>query len=362
MKKLKLKFVKPPEDSFYKDLKKEVYADFTSRGLSIHANSQMHFKTVFFFCLFISTYALIICFNLNPAMKLVLCFFHGIAITGIGFNISHDCGHNAYFRKNKYNKLLSYSMDLVGSNSYMWDIKHNKSHHIYTNIDSFDEDITGSYLIRLSPHAPFHTLNRLQYIYAWPLYCMIYFYIIWVYNFFQFRANRFGPFVDIKHPVKEWVKLVGWKLFYLLYAIVFPIYWLQLSLIEFSIGYGVVCATAGFLLGLTFYLAHCVENCFEFPLPHKEKIEKSWARHQMETTSNFSMENKFITWFCGGLNYQIEHHLFPEICSIHYSMISKIVKKVSKDHNIAYRYYSGLTPALKSHYKVLKKLSSSQFN
>ena len=360
MKKLKLKFVKQREESFYIDLRKEVYNYFQSRDLSIHANNQMFLKTVFFFGLLISTYILILFSGIDNTMKLALCFFHGIAITGIGFNISHDCSHNAYFRKNKYNSLLSYSMDLVGSNSYMWDLKHNKAHHIYTNIESFDEDITGSYLLRLSPHAPFHKVNRLQYIYAWPLYCLIYFYIVWVYNFVQFRAHRFGPFVQIKHPAKEWVKLIGWKLFYLFYAVIFPIYWLKLSVMEFLIGYGIVCATAGFLLGVTFYLAHCVENCFEFPLPDKDEIKNSWARHQMETTSNFARENKFITWFCGGLNFQVEHHLFPEICSIHYSKISKIVHKVSKNHNVPYKYYSGLWPALKAHYQVLKKLSAPQ--
>lgn len=357
MKKMNLKFVKQPEESFYTDLRKEVYRYFNSHNLSVHANQQMDFKTVFFFVLFIASYVLIVFTAVDPLLKMLLCFFHGISITGIGFNISHDCSHEAYFRNKKYNKLLSFSMDLVGSNSYMWDLKHNKAHHIYTNIESFDEDITGSYLLRLSPHAPFHKVNSLQYIYAWPLYCLIYFYIVWVYNFVQFGARRFGPFVQIKHPVKELVKLIGWKLFYFFYAIAFPIYWLQLSVSEFLLGYGIVCATAGFLLGITFYLAHCVDNAFEFPLPDNKEIKKSWARHQMETTSNFAMSNKFITWFCGGLNYQVEHHLFPEICSIHYNKISKIVQKVSKDHNVPYKYYSGLWPAVKAHYTVLKKLS-----
>ena len=357
MKKQALKFA-ADDESFFLHLRKEVYGYFRSNGISIYADKRMLFKTFFFFLLFFVTYGLIVFSSATPLIKLGLCFLHGIAITGIGFNVSHDCGHNAYFKKKKYNGLLAYSMDLVGSNSYMWDIKHNKAHHIYTNIEDFDEDIKGSYLLRLSPHAPFHTVNKAQFIYAWPLYCLLYFYIVWVYNFIQFRAREFGPFQNIEHPRKEWIKLISWKLFYLFYAVVFPLWWMNISISTFLIGYAVVCATAGFLLGITFYLAHCVENSFEFPLPNNNEIKNGWARHQMETTSNFAMRNRFITWFCGGLNYQVEHHLFPEICSIHYEKISLIVQQVATEYKVPYKYYEGLMPAIRSHYNVLKKFSS----
>jgi linoleoyl-CoA desaturase len=362
MKKQKLKFTGDSDESFFPELRKEVYGYFRSNNIPIHANTQMFFKTIFFFSVFTVSYALIIFSDASAVIKLVMCFLHGIAIAGIGFNISHDCSHNAYFKKKKYNRWLSYSMDLVGSNSYMWDLKHNKAHHIYTNIESFDEDIKGSYLLRLSPHAPFHAVNRLQFIYAWPLYCFLYFYIVWVYNFIQFKAEKLGPFIQIKHSRKEWIKLITWKLFYLFYAVIFPIYWLDISIAVFLLGYGIACATTGFLLGVTFYLAHCVENGFEFPLPQNDQIKAGWARHQMETTSNFAMGNRFITWFCGGLNYQVEHHLFPEICSIHYNSISRIVQKISAEHQLPYKYYEGLGSAIASHYKVLKRFSSPNWS
>jgi len=354
----RVRFIKNCDESFYTDLRKEVYTYFHSHNHSIHANRYMVLKTVFFFCLFISSYILILFTDVSTFSKLVACFVHGISITGIGFNVAHDCSHNAYFRKKQYNLLLSYSMDLIGSNSYTWDLKHNKSHHIYTNIESFDDDIKGSCLLRLSPHAPFHRINKYQNMYAWLLYCLTSLYVKWVYNFVQFTTNRLGSYQDIKHPQKEWMKMIGWKLFYVLYAVSFPLWWLNLSATSFLVGYCLVEVTSGFLLGITFYLAHCVENTFEFPDPQNAEIHKSWAMHQMETTSNFAMKNKFITWFCGGLNFQIEHHLFPEICSIHYPDISRIVQRVSLRHQVHYKYYDDVWTAVKAHYRALKKLGN----
>jgi linoleoyl-CoA desaturase len=143
-------------------------------------------------------------------------------------------------------------MDIIGSNSYMWDIKHNKAHHIYTNVHSFDEDITGAYLLRLSPYAPLNRVNKFQFIYAWALYLFSYLHIVWVYNFQQFFSAAFGQFKNISHPPKEWAKLFFWKLFYIFYAIHLPVSILNIAWYKFLIGYFVVCAYAGFLLQLFF--------------------------------------------------------------------------------------------------------------
>jgi linoleoyl-CoA desaturase len=360
MQKLKLKFTR--EHSFYRNLRKDVYAYFQNQDVQIHANTQMIFKTIFFLCIFFASYGIIVFTSVSSVYKVIACAIHGLSIAAIGFNVSHDCGHNAYFKNKKYNKLLLCTMDLMGSNSYMWDLKHNKAHHIYTNIDSFDEDITGSYLLRLSPHAKFNAVNRFQFIYAWFLYCFIYFYIVWFYNFQQFRLKRFGPFDDLKHPVKEWIKLFAWKLFYFFYAVLFPIWWCGISVGTFLIGYGIVSAVAGFVLGITFYLAHCVEHTAEFPLADQPQLEKNWAIHQMETTCNFAMKNKWVTWFCGGLNYQIEHHLFPEICSVHYPRISALIQRHAAENGIPYLKYGDLSSAVRSHQKMLRRLSAPSFN
>jgi linoleoyl-CoA desaturase len=359
MKKERLKFRKGDDEAFFLHLKAEVYGYFEKNKQSRFANTGMLLKTLFFIGIFVCSYCLVLFSDMSNSWKLLLCAVHGLSIAGIGFNVAHDSSHDAYFRSKKLNRLLSFSMDLMGSNSYMWDIKHNKAHHIYTNIDEFDEDIRGSFLLRLSPHAPFNPVNRYQFLYAWPLYCFIYFYIVWFYNFVQFRAERFGPFSQMRHPLKEWIRLFAWKAFYVFYAVVFPVLWMDNSVGTFLIGYAVSCAAAGFLLGLIFYLAHCVDHCFDFPLPQDAIVERSWVRNQLETTSNFAMNNSLVTWFCGGLNYQVEHHLFPDICSVHYSRISPIVQRVAAEYGMPYKTFDSFGDALKSHYQALKKLSKA---
>lgn len=351
-----LKFSPEIKTSFYTELRKKVYGYFKENNISLYANWQMRSKTALFFTLFGVSYYIILFTNITAYLKIIACILHGLAIAGIGFNIAHDAGHGAYSKSKKTNRLLFYTMDLVGSNSYMWDIKHNKAHHIYTNIDAFDEDIRGSKLLRLSPHAPLYSINRHQHIYAWFLYCFLYFFIVWFYNFQQFKAAAFGPFRNMQHSGKEWVQLVTWKLFYLFYAIVVPFAFLKIPVSQFLIGYSIVCATTGFLLGLIFYLAHCVEKTASFPLPEQDAIKIDWALHQMNTTCNFGTGNKLLTWFCGGLNFQIEHHLFPEICSIHYKEISKIVSETAKEFNTPYLQYVSFSEAVISHYKMLKQL------
>lgn len=352
-----LKFSPDSPDSFYQDLRRNVADYFKQQELSVYANRQMVVKTISFLLLFFFTYWFILFSSAPGYLKWLACLLHGASIAGIGFNIAHDAAHGAYSRSKWINRLLTCSMDLMGSNSYMWDIKHNKAHHIYTNIDSFDEDIRGSKLLRLSPHAPWYAVNRYQHTYAWFLYLLLYFFIVWFYNFQQFRAHSFGPFTGLRHPAREWLRLAGWKLFYLFYAVLVPLFVLKIPPLQFLAGYFTVCAAAGFLLGLIFYLAHCVENANVFPLPENDRIPRDWAAHQLYTTSNFAPGNRLLTWFCGGLNFQVEHHLFPGICSIHYKAISPIIRQTAEAHQLPYLQYHRFSDAVQAHYQMLKQLS-----
>ena len=97
-----------------------------------------------------------------------------------------------------------------------------------------------------------------------------------------------------------------------------------------------------------------------FPEPDENgNIATEWAIHQLLTTADFCKENKAISWFIGNLNYQVEHHLFPHICHVHYPYISEIVKKTAEQYNIPYHEYSDLSSAVVSHFRVLKKLGQS---
>ena len=183
--------------------------------------------------------------------------------------------------------------------------------------------------------------------------------LFFIHNFKQFFLKDFGPFRNIRHPLKEWFRLFFWKCVFVMYTIVIPLWVLELSVWQFITGYLIMGLVVGFILGLVFNLAHIVEET-DFPLPNdKNQIENIWAIHQLETTNNFAPDNQWLTWYLGGLNYQVEHHLFPHICSIHYPAISKIVKDTALQYDLPYHSHATLWQAIKSHYLMLKKLGKS---
>jgi linoleoyl-CoA desaturase len=78
--------------------------------------------------------------------------------------------------------------------------------------------------------------------------------------------------------------------------------------------------------------------------------------HQIQTTANFATRSRLVTWFCGGLNFQIEHHLFPKMSHIHYPEVSKIVKATCQEYGIKYIEFPRVTAAMRSHWKLLYDL------
>lgn len=112
----------------------------------------------------------------------------------------------------------------------------------------------------------------------------------------------------------------------------------------------------GFILTIVFQPAHVMPTS-EYPIPDSEgNIENSWAIHQLLTTSDFSPESKIFSWYIGGLNYQVEHHLFPNICHVHYSKIAEIVKKTAREYGLPYHVQSNFLMALINHGKMLRDL------
>jgi linoleoyl-CoA desaturase len=111
----------------------------------------------------------------------------------------------------------------------------------------------------------------------------------------------------------------------------------------------------GLTLSLVFQLAHALgEN--SFPKPGGNSVEKEWAVHEVETTANFAPASGLATWYLGGLNFQIEHHLFPKVSHVHYPAISRIVKKACEESSIAYVSYATMAAAVVSHFRFLRAL------
>ena len=111
-----------------------------------------------------------------------------------------------------------------------------------------------------------------------------------------------------------------------------------------------------FILAVIFQPAHVMEDT-EFPVSEDGKtVQENWTIHQLKTTCNLASKSRFFSWFVGGLNYQIEHHLFPNICHVHYRKLSPIVMETAKEFEIPYHTMTTFSEALVRHGRMLYKL------
>lgn len=352
----RVKFASDREEAFVRELKERVEGYFAVRGISDKANAAMVLKTIVMLLLTYGAYALIMAGDLSNGVRLILCFVMGVGFAGIGFSIAHDALHGAYSRNKRVNALLGMVFDLSGANGYLWKITHNVVHHTYTNIQGIDEDLEVSPLLRLSPNSEHRPIHRYQHYYGLLAYSMSTLFWVFVKDYKYFRQRDLGPYRNIKHPRAEWIKLFAMKAIYYGYMIVLPLIVLDIEPWQFVLGFLAVHLTAGTILGVVFQLAHVVEGPEHFTTPDNELMPDSWLVHEMKTTSDFGRNNALLNWYVGGLNFQVEHHLFPRICSVHYPAISPIVEEVAAKYGIPYHSHKTLTEAIASHLRMLRTL------
>lgn len=356
----RIRFNNRLDTDFVTALRTAVDNYFKSQSISTYANTAMVIKTICMLSLYIVPYILIMTGGFGAWASLGLALVMGLGATGIGFSVAHDALHSAYSSKPWVNKLIGLTFNFVGANDYFWKIKHNVRHHTFTNIYHKDEDIeVAANLLRLSPDAEWKKIHRIQPWLALPLYSLLT--LSWVFytdfeKLFTYNGNG-SPNPDVKHPIKEVVRLIVYKMIYIFATLVLPMIILPFAWWQVCIGFVAMHMLKGIILSVVFQLAHVVEEA-EFPAPNeKGDIESSWMVHQLKTTANFAVNNRFITWFVGGLNFQVEHHLFPNICSIHYRKLSKVIEATARQYGIPYRNKYSFWGAFRSHFRTLVQLS-----
>jgi linoleoyl-CoA desaturase len=341
------------------EMKSRVAAYFAANQLSPKANATMIIKSVTLVALTVIPYCLILSNRFAPWSMLLLAIVMGIGVAGIGFGISHDALHGAYTSHPRLNDALGLSFDAMGASSYLWKITHNVVHHTYTNIHGVDEDLAVSPLLRLSPNADRLWFHRLQHIYAFPLYAMTTLFWVFVKDYQQLLRRDLGPYRDKQHDRRQVMLLFTAKLVYYGYALAIPLLVVRLPWWQILIGFVAMHLTAGLILGMVFQLAHIVEDTAH-PLPDDGgRMATDWWMHEMHTTANFGQRNRLLSWYVGGLNHQIEHHLFPKVCSVHYPAISGIVQDVARDYGLPYHAQPSFRSAVASHYRMLRRLGSA---
>lgn len=358
----KIKFINSNQSTFFTTVRQRVDTYFKEKQISKHANGLMWFKTGVYLTGYFILYGLLISNQFGIWTMLGLAIMLGIFSAFIGFNISHDAIHGSFSSSKKINKLMSHTFILVGANPYVWSISHNIVHHTYTNIHHHDEDIEiAPGLVRVDEDEKVNKIQRYQHFYAFALYGLAS--LSWVFSkdFLKFFSRKIGQHDPGSHPKKEYFNLFFYKSIYYFMFIVLPLLVLDITWWQFIIGFSMMHFIEGLVLGLVFQLAHVVEGT-QFPAPNEAgNMEEAWAVHQLQTTANFARKSGLASFLCGGLNMQIEHHLFPKICHIHYAAISEIVKNTAKEFNLPYLENKTFFTAIHSHYRLLRKLGKEAY-
>ncbi len=357
----KLKFIDKNRSEFFATLRRRVDEYFETNQISKNANGFMIFKTVFYLSAFFILYGLIISNQFSPTTMLWMAIGLGMTSSFIGFNICHDAIHGSYSANETVNKVLSHFFYMIGANVYVWSVSHNVVHHVYTNIPGHDEDIEiAPGLLRVTPEDQLRPHHKYQHLYGFALYGLAS--LSWVFrkDYKKFFQDRIGQVDNSLPPKVEIFKLFFFKILYYIAFIVVPLVVLDITWWQFIIGFLCMHFAEGLVLGLVFQLAHLVEGT-DIVEPNQDgNIEEAWAVHQMKTTANFASSSFLATFLCGGLNMQVEHHMFPKICHIHYSNLAPIVRQTAADFGVPYHENKTFLGALYSHYKVLKHYGADE--
>lgn len=343
---------------FFRALKKEVDAYFAQNNIKKTGNWRLYSKTIILLTASVLIYSSLLFIPMQIIAAILLGGLLGFVLALIGFNVMHDACHGSYSSKKKINELLGYTLNALGGNCFIWKQKHNIIHHTYTNVDGVDDDIAKSPFIRMCRTQKWIPVQKAQHIYLPFLYAIsTLFWILWkdFDNYFSKKIYTTNlPKMSLKEHAIFWVSKILYGVFYIAVPVMLLGWW------QWLVAYLTLNAVLGVTMSLVFQLAHVVEGTeFAYVGIHDSvAIENEWAIYQIKTTADFAQKNQLITYLLGGLNYQVEHHLFPRISHIHYPPLSQIVRSKCAEFELPYLSIPGLFKAIHSHFKLMKDLGA----
>jgi linoleoyl-CoA desaturase len=347
----------PASGAFREDLETRVAAYFDETGFARRGGGRMVLKTVTIVAWLVASYLALVFVATAWWQAVPLAISLALAMAGVGFCVMHDGNHGAYSRHAWLNKAAALSLNLLGGNAYFWHFKHNIAHHTFTNVTGSDDDFNVGPAGRMSPQDRHRTLHRFQHLYIWVLYALLA--IEWqTTGDFRSLAKPGVADTTVARP-RGWEQVYFWAGKALFYGLAFVLPLMRHSVLTVVGFYLLTGAVLGLTMAIVFQLAHCVQEArFPAPTAGTRRLESEWFTHQVETTVDFARGNGLLTWYLGGLNFQIEHHLFPKICHLHYPALSPIVEDVCRAHGVRHSSHVRMRDALRSHVRFLKKLGS----
>jgi linoleoyl-CoA desaturase len=345
--------------AFLTDLRQRADAYFEATRKPRRDLALMYLKSLVILTWFFGSWALLTFWAKSPFQAVPLAMSVGLSIAAIGMSVQHDANHGGYSRHAWVNRVMGNTLDLMGVCSYFWRQKHNVIHHTFTNVEGIDFDLDFGSIARLSPEQTRKPWHKYQQYYLWFLYGFLL--PKWVFHddFVLYRGLRAGPHKLPAMDRREVFYFYAWKVVFVAWSLVIPAFFHPIwQVLLFHL---IAVFTLGVTLSSVFQLAHCVDRAeFPSPPPEGQLVNEDWGAHQVATTVDFAQGSWVLTWFLGGLNYQVEHHLFPKVCHLHYPALSKIVRATADAHGVDYRNNLTLWAAIRSHFRHLKKLGQEE--
>ena len=346
-----------PHGEFHAALERRMRAHFAALGHGPAERTGMVLKTGIILAWFALSYGLLM-FRAEHAWQAAVCAVSlGLSIAGIGFSVMHDGSHGAYPLGRAGNAVSALCLDFIGGSSYVWRWKHTVFHHSHPNVVGSDADIDISPFCRIAPAQPLRPAHRFQHLYIWFLYA----FLALKWHFVDdFKDVLRGRIADQPFPRPRGRELAGFllgKAAFYGWAVVWPLLvhpWWKVLL-----WHVVVSATVGVVMALIFQLAHVVEDV-RFGGGEAPVAPLEWSAHQVASSRDFAPRNRLINWYVGGLNFQIEHHLFPRVSHVHLAGLAPMVEATCLEFGVPYRVHRTLGAALASHARWVRRMGASR--
>lgn len=345
----------PEKSGFYAEMKERIDQYFKENGLTHFGTNALKMKLLTMLLVYIGAYISMLTFGENKGLLFAHYAFLGAWSVLLGLNIGHDAAHSAIFKKRSLNRKLLIVFDVLGTNSYNWVNRHLGAHHLFPNVMDYDSDIQQTEIVKIFPNDEHRGYHGYQYLYM-PIIYMIYIFRWVIYRDFKdARSERIGVFDNSGYPKMEVVKMILFKLFYLIQMIVIPSLILPQSFLVTSLGFLLLTVVGSFMITLVLLSTHVGEDA-NFPEPdHNNVLPHSWSYHQVLTASDFGTNSRLLNTLFGGFNHHVIHHLFPHICHVHYPALTPILRELALKHGLPYRSNKYLLSAILSHFKLLKR-------
>lgn len=341
------------------ELNRRVDAYFTERGIArTAAGPTMWIKTAVLLGGLATSWTVLLTQPMSVGLFLMLTTLAGLCLAGIGFSVMHDGNHMAYSHRKRTNRIMGYTLDLVGGSSYMWRFKHNVMHHTYPNVEGLDDDIEAQPFLRMAEGQRRYPWHRLQHVYFWLAYALLPLKWHFLDDFQALFNGHLNGNVMPRPKGADLVALFAGKVFFFTWALAVPLTMHSIGWVVAA--YAIMSGVAGITLGTVFQLAHCVEGASFSTISEDGIAALPWAEHQIETTVDFAPNSRLLTWYLGGLNFQVEHHLFPRVGHVHYPALAKIVQAVCAERGVTHRTKPTLWQALGGHVRYLKRMGAAR--